>query len=40
MGIPWRRQRFGAFQGDAMYDEAMQLGVECRNSQPTAADEK
>jgi len=36
---PWWRQRYGAFQDDEMYDEAMRLGAEYRRSQPTAADE-
>ncbi len=38
-GVPWWRQRYGAFQNDEMYDEAMRLGAEYRRSQPTAADE-
>ncbi len=37
--VPWWRQRYGAFQDDEMYDEAMRLGAEYRRSQPTAADE-
>ena len=36
---PWWRQRYGAFQDDEMYDEAMRLGAEYRRSQPTAAEE-
>ncbi len=37
--IPWYEQRYGAFQDDEMYDEAMRLGAEYRRSQPTAAEE-
>ena len=37
--LPWWQQRYGAFQDDEMYDEAMRLGAEYRRSQPTAADE-
>lgn len=36
---PWWQRRYGAFQDDEMYDEAMRLGAEYRRSQPTAADE-
>ena len=36
---PWYERWKGAFQDDAMYDEAMRLGAEYRRSQPTAADE-
>ena len=37
--VPWWQQRYGAFQDDEMYDEAMRLGAEYRRSQPTAAEE-
>ncbi len=37
--VPWWQQRYGAFQNDEMYDEAMRLGAEYRRSQPTAAEE-
>ena len=37
--VPWWQRRYGAFQDDGMYDEAMRLGAEYRRSQPTAADE-
>jgi DNA-binding PadR family transcriptional regulator len=37
--LPWWQQRYGAFQNDEMYDEAMRLGAEYRRSQPTAAEE-
>lgn len=37
--VPWWQQRYGAFQDDEMYDEAMRLGAEYRRSQPNAADE-
>ncbi len=36
---PWWQRRYGAFQDDEMYDEAMRLGAEYRRSQPTAAEE-
>ena len=36
---PWWQRRYGAFQEDEMYDEAMRLGAEYRRSQPTAAEE-
>jgi hypothetical protein len=36
---PWWAQRFGAFQNDPMYDEAMRLGAAYRQSQPTSEDE-
>lgn len=36
--VSWWEQRFGAFQNDPLYDEAMRLGEEYRKSQPTAAD--
>jgi len=38
-GVPWYERRYGAFQDDEMYDEAMRLGAEYRRSQPTAAEE-
>ena len=37
--VPWWQQRYGAFQDDDIYDEAMRLGAEYRRSQPTAAEE-
>ncbi len=37
--LPWWQLRYGAFQDDEMYDEAMRLGAEYRRSQPTAAEE-
>ena len=37
--IPWYERWKGAFQDDAMYDDAMRLGAEYRRSQPTAAEE-
>lgn len=37
--LPWWQMRYGAFQDDEMYDEAMRLGEEYRRSQPTAAEE-
>ncbi len=36
---PWWQRRYGAFQDDEMYDEAMRLGAEYRRAQPTAAEE-
>ena len=36
---PWWKQRYGAFQDDELYEEAMRLGAEYRRAQPTAADE-
>ncbi len=38
-GTPWWQLRYGAFQNDEIYDEAMRLGAEYRRSQPTAAEE-
>ena len=38
-GVPWWQRRYGAFQDDVMYNEAMRLGAEYRRAQPTAADE-
>jgi hypothetical protein len=37
--VAWYERWRGAFQDDALYDEAMRLGAEYRRSQPTAADE-
>ena len=36
---PWWQHRYGAFQNDDIYDEAMRLGAQYRRSQPTAAEE-
>ena len=38
MSVPWWTRRFGAFQDDPMYDEAVRLGVAYRQSQPTPED--
>lgn len=35
LSVPWWVRRFGAFQDDPIYDEAMRLGVAYRQSQPT-----
>ncbi len=37
--VPWWQMRYGAFQDDEIYDDAMRLGAEYRRSQPTAAEE-
>ena len=39
MSVPWWTRRFGAFQDDPMYDEAMRLGAAYRQAQPTSEDE-
>lgn len=36
---PWWERRFGAFQDDAMYDEAAELGRKHRLSEQLAGDE-
>ena len=39
--VPWWRMRAGAFKDDPMYDEAMRLGREWRESQwPDYMDEE
>ncbi len=37
--VPWWEKRFGAFQDDVAYEEAVRLGREYRRSQPTPADD-
>jgi len=37
--VPWWEKRFGAFKDDPLYDEAMRLATEYRQSQPTPLDE-
>ncbi len=39
MPLPWWERRFGAFQDDPIYDEAMRFGIAYRTSQPTPQDE-
>lgn len=37
--IPWWKRRFGAFKNDTIYEEAMRLGAEYRQSQPPPPEE-
>jgi hypothetical protein len=38
LSLPWWARRFGAFQDDPMYDEAMRLGAAYRQSQSPPED--